>query len=99
MVSSYSIEQQASKCLGTIRMFACYVEILKEKNRSSLGQSSVFHFRSHSQNWATPPVLLDMGDDGTNDLRTVQKTVSPTENIIGLSFHTLFFFISWYPCY
>ena len=42
-----------------------------------------------------PPVLLDTGDGDADGLPTVQEKVSPTENIIRLSFHAFFlFFIS-----
>jgi len=73
-------------------MFACYEEILKGYNRSSLGQSSVLYFRSSSLNWATPSVLLAIGDHDADGLPTVQEKVYPSENIIGLSHHPLFLF-------
>jgi hypothetical protein len=52
----------------------------------------VLYFRPSSRNWATPSVLLTIGDDEDADgLPTVQEKVSPTENIIGLSYFTFIF--------
>jgi len=67
-------------------MFACYEEIMKGYNKSTLGQPSVHYFRSSSRNWATPSVLLAIVDHDADGLPTVQEKVYPTETIIGLSY-------------
>jgi hypothetical protein len=55
---------------------ACSEKILKEKKRSLSRQTSVLDFfKPYSVNRASPPVLLDIGDDAPDDLPTVQEEV------------------------
>jgi hypothetical protein len=59
-----------------VRVLAGYEEILKENKRSFSGQNSLFDFfKSPSGTLASPPVLLDTGNDDHDDLPTVQEKV------------------------
>jgi hypothetical protein len=55
-------------------MLACYEEILKEKKRFMSRQETMFGFlKSSSGTLASPAVLLNIGDDNTDDPSTVQE--------------------------
>ena len=55
-------------------MLPRYEEILKEKQRSLSQQTSVLaFFKSPSETRTAPPVLLDIADDDSSDLPTVQE--------------------------
>ena len=58
------------------RWLACCEEILKEKKRCLTAQSSVLHFLKRSSGTYTlPPVLLDSGDDDSDDWPAVSEEV------------------------
>jgi hypothetical protein len=64
-----------------MRMLACYEKILKVKKRPLSRQTSVLDFfKSSSWTLASPPVLLDTGDD-PDDPPTVRKEV-PSPSIL-----------------
>jgi len=55
---------------------ACYEEILKEKKRLLSHQGAMLGFlKSSSGTLASPAVLLNIGDDDTDDPSAVQKEV------------------------
>ena len=57
-------------------MFACYEKIMKEKKTSLPRQTSALDFfKSSSWTYASPPVLLDIGDDDPDDQPAVQEEV------------------------
>jgi hypothetical protein len=72
-------EQQAATIReGIMRTLACYEGILKEKERSLSHQTSVLISSSHHQGLgASPPVLLDIGDDDPDDPPAVREEVFP----------------------
>jgi hypothetical protein len=66
-------QRAASTRQGNIRMLACYEEMLKEKVSLSRQTSMPDFFKSSSRTCASPPVLLDTGDDDRDDPTTVQE--------------------------
>jgi hypothetical protein len=62
--SHWKEQQAATAGLGIVGVLAGYEEILKEIKRFLSGQISVLDFfKSTSVTRASPPVLLDAGDD------------------------------------
>ena len=61
-----------------IWVFPCCEETPREKKRYLSGQNSVLGFvKSPSSTRASPPVLLDIGDDYLDDWPTVRGGVPP----------------------
>jgi len=59
-------------------MLACCEQTVKENKRYLPHQTSVLQFfRSSSGTRALSPVLLDTGDDDSDDTPTVQQEVPP----------------------
>jgi hypothetical protein len=71
-------KQQATTKQGFMRMLACCEEIMKEKERflSRLGTMLGF-LKLSSGTLASPAVMLNNGDDDTNDPSTVQEEMPP----------------------
>lgn len=63
-----SKEQRASTTgQGIMRMFACNEEMLKEQRSLSRQTQVLDLFKSSAGIRASPPALLDIGDDDPND--------------------------------
>jgi hypothetical protein len=57
-------------------MLACYEEILKDARASLCIQNSVpYFFKLSSDAHTSPPVLLDIGDDDSDDVPIVYEEV------------------------
>jgi hypothetical protein len=67
------LEEAATAGLRNVRVSAGYEKILKENKRFLSGQNLLLDFFMSSSGTVTsPPVLLDTGGDGQDDLPTVQ---------------------------
>ena len=78
---------------GAVCLLACCEEVLKKLSVSR--QTSVFDFcKSSSRTCASPPVLLDIDYDDTDDPPTVKQEVLCPSAVISLSSHFLNFFVS-----
>lgn len=75
---------------GIVCMLACYEDVLQKLSFSR--KTSVFDFcKSFSRTCASPPVLLDIDNDDTDDPPTVKRGVLSPYAVICLSFHFLIF--------
>jgi hypothetical protein len=69
-------QRAATTRQGLMRMLACYEEIVKEKKRFLSCQGTMLgFFKSSSGTVASPAVLLNIGDDDTDDPSAVQDEV------------------------
>jgi hypothetical protein len=65
--SDWNGQRAATTILGIMRMFVCCEEILTEKRSLSHQNSSGLEFfKSSSRTLASPPILLDIGDEPEN---------------------------------
>jgi hypothetical protein len=72
-------QRPATTRQGFKRMRACHEEILKEKKRFLSRQGTMFGLlKSYSGTLASPAVLLNIGDDDTDDPSTVQEEIPPS---------------------
>lgn len=87
--TDWNKQRAAATGQAITRMHVCCKEVLKEKKRSLFRHCSVLaFFKSSTETCASPPVLLDTGDDDPGDQPAVQDEVLPS--IIVIAFNCKF---------
>ena len=90
------LELTAVNRQGTVRRLDFWEQILEEKQRSLCGHTSALDYsHSSSETQSSPHVLLDIGNNDTDDPPTVQEEVPPLISSL------VFFFVnhSWARVY